>query len=340
MKAAGGGESSAIALAHERRRVWLPLTAVVLTIGLGALLWHTLRASDAGFVEYRMPVRTDIPTALAVAPDAAVWFTLEFSDAIGVFRDGRIERLSKGTQNLEPLGLAVDRGGHAWYTDAAARAISRVAPDGTVRSFPLSTPIARLGRLALAPDGAVWFADATTSSVTRLRNGAFARHEVRSLGASPFGVAVDAQGTVWTTLQGVDKLARIPVNGQMTELEVPTRHSGLGDVTVDRSGAVWFVEIRVNQIGRFADGRFTEFPVPTSSAGLITLAAAPDGAVWFTELRAGQLGRLRDGRVTEFRIPREGARPFGVAVDTANNVWYTDLSGWLGMLPAARARSR
>jgi hypothetical protein len=27
-----------------------------------------------------------------------------------------------------------------------------------------------------------------------------------------------------------------------------------------------------------------------------------------------------------------------VAVDAAGNVWYTDISGWLGMLPADRAR--
>jgi virginiamycin B lyase len=313
------------------------VVALVLAVG-GALLWPMMRPPDPGFVEYRMPVETDIPAALAVAPDGPVWFTLEFSDAIGVFRNGRIERVPKGTPNLEPLGLAIDREGHAWYTDVRTRAISRIAPDGTVRSFPLSTPIARLGRLALAPDGAVWFADATTASVTRLKDAAFARHRVQSPGASPFGVAVDARGTVWTTLQGVDKLARISADGQVTELDVPTRQSGLGDVIVDQDGAVWFLEIRVNQIGRFGDEHFAEFPVPTPSAGLMTLAAAPDGAVWFTELRAGRLGRLSDGRVTEFRLRREGARPFGVAVDRANNVWYTDLGGWLGMLPAARAR--
>src|SRR5947199_10863539 len=163
---------------------------------------------------------------------------------------------------------------------------------------------------------------------------------VRTHRASPFVVAVDTQGTVRTTLQGVDKLARLTPNGQLTELDVPTRQCGLGDVIVDRTGAVWFIELRVNQIGRFAHGRFEEFPVPTPSAALITLAAAPDGAVWFTELRAGQLGRLRDGRVTEFRIPRDGARPFGVAVDAANDGGDTALSAWLGVLPAASATSR
>ena len=49
-------------------------------------------------------------------------------------------------------------------------------------------------------------------------------------------------------------------------------------------------------------------------------------------------GRVRAGIVKEFPLPRRDARPFGVTVDAANNVWYTDLGGWLGMLPAKRAR--
>jgi virginiamycin B lyase len=40
----------------------------------------------------------------------------------------------------------------------------------------------------------------------------------------------------------------------------------------------------------------------------------------------------------EFPLPRVDARPYSVAVDTAGNVWYTDISGWLGVLPADRAR--
>ena len=102
---------------------------------------------------------------------------------------------------------------------------------------------------------------------------------------------------------------------------------------------MWFLELRANKIGRFAEGRFTEFVLPTSSAGLTALAAAPDGAVWFTELSVGKLGRLQDGKVAEFRLPRAESRPFSVVVDAANNVWYTDLSGWLGMLPARVAKA-
>jgi virginiamycin B lyase len=321
-----------------RWQVWLA-AAVVVAAGLGALVWRFGLRSDPGVIEYPMLVKTDIPTAVAVAPNGAVWFTIEFSDAIGVFRNGRIDRIPKGTPNLEPLGLAPDAAGGAWYTDTPMRAISRISSDGSIRSFPLSTPIVRLGRLAVARDDAVWFADVTTASVTRLQDGVFVRHDVGSPGATPYGIAVDKGGTVWTTLQGADKLAHISTDGEVTTVDVPTHSSGLGDLAVDQTGAVWFLELRANKIGRFAEGRVTEFMIPTPSAGLIALAAAPDGSVWFTELSVGKLGRLRDGRVAEFRLPRADARPFGVAVDPANNVWYTDLSGWLGMLPAVRAKA-
>ena len=319
-------------------QVWLP-ASIVVAAGLGILAWRLGTPSDPGFIEYPMLVKTDIPTAVAVAPNGTVWFTIEFSDAIGIFRNGKIDRMRKGSQNLEPLGLAADGADGAWYTDTPMRAISQILSDGAIRSFPLSTPIVRLGRLAVSSDDAVWFADVTTASVTRLKDGVFIRHETGSLGATPYGIAVDSSDAVWTTLQGADLLAYISTDGGMTTLDVPTRNSGLGDIAVDQRGAVWFLELRTNKIGRFAEGRFTEFTIPTQSAGLTALAAAPDGSVWFTELSVGKLGRFRDGRVAEFRLPRPGSRPFAVAVDPSNNVWYTDLSGWLGMLPAAQAKA-
>jgi virginiamycin B lyase len=322
----------------SRWHLWLPVLVVV-AAGLGALVWRLGLRSEPSFNEYPMLAKTDIPTALDIGPNGAVWFTIEFSDAIGVFRNGKIDRISKGPENLEPLGLAADGVGGAWYTDTPMRAISHISSDGTIQSFPLSTPIVRLGRLAVAPDGAVWFGDITTASVTRLKDGMFIRHDVSSLGATPYGIAVDPAGVVWTTLQGADQLGWLSTDGQVTALDVPTRNSGLGDISVDRSGAVWFLELRANKIGRFAEGRFTEFVLPTPSAGLTALAAAPDGAVWFTELSVGKLGRLRGGKVAEFRLPRAESRPFSVAVDAANNVWYTDLSGWLGMLPASAAKA-
>jgi virginiamycin B lyase len=317
--------------------VWGIAASAALVLGIGVIVWRFGLRFDPGFVEYPMLHSTDIPTTVAVAPDGAVWFTIEFSNAIGLWRNGKIERLTKGMQNLEPIGLAVAADGSAWYTDSTERAISRISRSGEITSFPLSTPIAKLGRLAVAPDASVWFAESTSYSVTRLKDGGFTRYVIESGPGSPYGVAVDAHGTVWATLQNANKLVRIS-QGEMTEIEVPTHASLPTDIAVDAAGAVWFLEFRANKIGRYAEGRFTEFQVPgDEKAALTGLAVTPDGAVWFGMLRAHSLGRLRHGSVKTFHLPRSDARPYSVAADVAGNVWYADISGWLGTLPADRA---
>lgn len=321
-------------------RRWAAVGASLLVAAAVALAaWRLGPWRHAGFIEYAMPSAGDIPAAVAAGPDGSVWFTIESSDSIGVLRDGAITKRPKGRPSVEPMGIAVAADGAAWFTDSRARAISRMAPDGAVTSFEVhGNPIARLNGLAVSRDGAVWFADSTASSVTRLRDGVLTPHVAAALRANPYGVAVDPQGTVWATLQGANKLARITADGEMSEIEIPTRASGPSDVAADASGAVWFLEFRANKIGRYLDGRFTEYPAPTASAALTGLAIAPDGAAWFGELRAAALGRVRDGVVTEFLLPRGDARPFAVAADGEGNIWYTDLRGWLGKLSAERAR--
>jgi virginiamycin B lyase len=330
----------------SRTKYWLDVAmALMIVIGAGLLSWRTGSVSIRAFHEVQLEPG-DIPVGIAPSPDGSVWFTLDASDRLGIFRDGAVRKLPKGADSAEPLGLAIDAGGRAWYTEAPQQRISRVATDGTIASFPLATPVARLGRLAIAPAGDVWFAETSLVSLTQLKDGQLTRHVLGSfspgtpMDAAPFGVAIARDGTVWATMQSVNKLLRLAPDGNKTAYEVPTRASGLGDVAVAADGAVWFLELAANKIGRFAAGRFEEFSVPTPAAGLTGLAVAPDGSVWFTELRGHRLGRIHTGAITEFVLPRADARPFGIAVDEANNVWYTDISGWLGRLDAEQARVR
>jgi virginiamycin B lyase len=323
---------------HLGRR-WVGAFAFVV-LGVVAAVWLRLSPSAGDFREYRMLAPTDIPAAVAAGPDGAVWFTIDFSESIGVVRDGQVRKIPKGSENLEPLGLAVDAAGNAWYADSPARAIGRVSVDGVVTRYTLDAPLAQFGRLAVGPDNAVWLADAWGGGFVRLRDGEFKQYPVQSATGRPFGVAVDRSGTVWGSLQAANRLVRIPEDGPVTELDVPTRGAIPSDLAVDATGTVWFLETRANKIGRFADGRFAEFAVPTPSAGLSGLAIGLDGSVWFAELRGQRLGRLRDGEIVELPLPRADARPVGVAVDAAGNVWYADLSGWVGELPVGRAAAR
>ena len=330
----------------SRRLRWIAgAIALAVIIAAGIVQVRPWLRGSAGFHEFKLAA-SDIPVGIAAAADGTVWFTLEAADAIGLLRDGEIMKLAKGGESVEPLGLAVDRTGRAWYTEAPRQRISRVSRDGRIDSFALSTPVARLGRLAVAPSGDVWFAETSLVSVTHMKDGRLTRHVVGSFGgpdpmdAAPFGVAIAPDGAVWATLQRANKLLRIAASGEKFAVEVPTRTSGLGDVAVGPDGAVWFLELAANKVGRYAAGHFEEFPVPAPRAGLTALAVAPDGAAWFTELRSGRLGRIHAGTLTEFTLPRADARPFGITVDAANNVWYTDLGGWLGRLDAGHARAR
>lgn len=322
-------------------KVFSRTSLLLIVCALIAVIAITLfaRARPAGeFVEYAMTVASDIPTAVAAGPDDTVWFTIGFADAIGIIRDGKLQRLPKSKKNVEPVGLAVDAQGAAWFVDPTEVQISRMLPNGEIKSFPLDTPIARLGRLAVAPDGAVWFAESTAYGFTRLKDGALTRNVPKSARGGPYGVAVDAKGVVWGTLQGGNSLVKIAPGEQIAEYEIPTPGSSPSDIAVDASGNAWFVEFRGNKIGKFGDGKFSEFVVPGEWSGLSGIAVAADGTVWFGMLRAHAIGRLRDGQFKIFELPRKDARPYTIAIDASGNIWYADISGYVGMLKAGAAK--
>ncbi|HLQ21765.1 MAG TPA: hypothetical protein VK132_01095, partial [Gemmatimonadales bacterium] len=90
-------------------RLWLFVAGgIVVALAAGAGVTGLIgRWARWGFVEFKMPSRTDIPVAVVVARDGTVWFTLEASDAVGRLRNGVIQKVGTGRENLEPLGLAV-----------------------------------------------------------------------------------------------------------------------------------------------------------------------------------------------------------------------------------------
>jgi virginiamycin B lyase len=214
----------------------------------------------------------------------------------------------------------------------------RISQSGEVAQFALDSAIVRLGRVAIAPDGSVWFADATGVGITQLKNGIFTRHEIASADSGPYGVAVTSDGIVWATLQAGSKLIRIEPSGAMATIDLSRPGVVPTDVAVGTDGSVWFLQFRANRIGRLKNGEFSDFNVSEQNAGLSGLTVGADGAVWFGMVRSSSLGRLRDGRVATFRLPRDNARPYSLAVDPDGNVWYADISGYVGMLPARYAR--
>jgi virginiamycin B lyase len=322
-------------------RRYLIVIVVALAVAIAAVLFLRMRGSrgqSGDFVEYQMTVASDIPTTVAAGPDNTIWFTIGFADAVGIIRDGTLKRLPKNRKSVEPVGLAVDASGAAWFTDPTEVMISRIVPSGEIKSFPLGTPIARLGRLAVAPDGAVWFAESTAYGFTRLKDGVLTRNVPKSVRGGPYGITVDGEGNVWGTLQSGNELIKIVPGKDIAEYEIPTPGSSPSDVAADNAGNIWVVEFRSNKIAKFSNGKFSEFTVPGEWSGLSGIAAAADGSVWFGLLRGHAIGRLRDGQFRIFELPRKDARPYTLAIDQSGNVWYADISGYVGMLKVEAAK--
>ena len=308
--------------------------AVLVAVAI-AVVWR-VAPRKLNIVEYKMLAPTDIPTAVAVGADGTAWFTIDFAEGVGLIKDGKMQRVPKAGRNVEPIGIAVDAGGAAWLTDPAKIAVSRITADGNIQSFPLGTPIARLGRLAIAPDGAVWFAESTAYSITSLKDGVVKRHQFESVQGGPYGVSAASDGTIWATLQAGNQLLRISPNGEMKAFDLPTPGAAPTDVAAGLHGDAWMVEFRSSKIAHFDGSKFTEYDMPEGKAAPSGIAVTPDGTVWFGLLRGDGLGRLVDGKAEFIALPRASARPYTLAADRAGNVWYADISGYVGMIAARK----
>jgi virginiamycin B lyase len=192
------------------------------------------------------------------------------------------------TNGGQPAELAPAPDGAVWFTDnGTTPAIGRLAPDGTVRMFPLSA-----GRdpasIAIGPDGNVWFTQYAFTKIT-----------------AP-GSPDEPAGP--PPPPGPPAIGRISPDGTMTEFPLPTTGNsamapyGMASevsprgITVGPDGALWFAESSANQIGRITtDGVITEYPLSTAGSenswptGPIL---GSDGALWFYETYPGKLGRI------------------------------------------------
>ena len=86
--------------------VWGVVLSVVLLLALGLIAWHYRLQPDPGCIEYPMLRARDIPTAVAAAPDGAVWFTETGAGKIGRLDPATIPAPAP-VPALSPLALAL-----------------------------------------------------------------------------------------------------------------------------------------------------------------------------------------------------------------------------------------
>ncbi len=192
----------------------------------------------------------------------------------------------------------------------------------SLRFNPYDTGLHK-GQLSFAAsDGQIYYLDLSgfaypAAKVSQLKAG--------SSGA-PLYLTYGPDGNFWYTQPDANRIARMSLQGWVSEYPLPSPDSNPFAITTGADGNLWFTELDGNRIGRITPaGTITEYPVPTAASQPRGITAGPDGNIWFTEISGARIGRITpQGTLTEFVIPWENALPRGITQGPDGNLWFTD----------------
>lgn len=109
----------------------------------------------------------------------------------------------------DAYGLGIDSGGNIWSSQYNGDAVRKFAPDGTLLGSFRTFGGGNDRGVAITPvDDHVWVANSAGNSVSRLKNDG-GLLKIISVGRTPTGVAVDANGKVWVTNLASNDVRRI-----------------------------------------------------------------------------------------------------------------------------------
>lgn len=239
-----------------------------------------------------------MPTASSTAPPESTTSTTARPPSGDLCARPTVRDYPLSPAGGKPTALAVAADGAVWFTDNGHAAIGRLAPDGTVRMFPLTLNRQPAG-IAVGPGGGVWFTQYAWDIAGRPST------------PSDRPVPPPDPATI-----GPPAIGRIGPDGTVMEFPLPTMAGNrMGDpmsgalprgIVAGPDGALWFTESGADQIGRIApDGTITEYPLPSRDrvhAFPDDIIVGPDGALWFTETLSGAIGRIdpTTRAITEF----------------------------------------
>lgn len=220
-----------------------------------------LEPSTGKVAVFKMPeTRATDPESLAFDSKGALWFTVQNANMVGKLEpaSGAITLQQVPSENARPTGILVLKRGNPVFAEPGAGKIGYIVPDTfDIREFSLP-PGTRSRRLALAADeNTLYFTDYTGGNLGKLDISIGALIMFPTPGgsdASPYGLTITPDGTVWYCETGVQ-----PKN-----------------------------------IIRFNPGSstFSSAPIPFATGVVHSLAAAPDGRVYFAGNEVDKVGAV------------------------------------------------
>jgi streptogramin lyase len=311
-------------------------------------------AVRTGFrTEYAVP---NGPRNLVAEAPGRIWFTAPAADGVGILTVTSPPAAPVVRYQVDFLGLALGSAPYdlvldeevIWFTLQGSGQIGRIdTATRAVELIPIPTANSRPTGIDVAPDGQIWFAEATgrlgrLDPITRrITEFAFSSDLPATPHVEQLRVLNDRE--IWFTLPDHDRVVRFnSVNRQF--VSVPTRITIPGNplpegltptgLAIDEQGQPWIAASGSGLVGRYAPGTlglwawYATTGPNSGPSGITTFVANGAREVWFAEGQAGNAGRLQIMRgfalLRSEWAPLDGGQPAGITVDADRHIWVAD----------------
>jgi virginiamycin B lyase len=210
-----------------------------------------------------------------------------------------------------------------------------VAPGSTSRRGTVSVALIATSVLAACGSSSTPRTSATTAPTPTPQTLHATYVTLPTRNASPTGVALDSQATLWTTEEGGDAIARVTSSGQVSEIKLPRPGApGLG-IVLAADGSMWFTDRDANEVDRItSDGALLRVPLESGSTPL-GICTGPLDSLWVTENGTDAVDSISaSGTVTTAAKLGGGAAPVGIVEGQDGNLWVAESDGIARVTPS------
>jgi virginiamycin B lyase len=204
-------------------------------------------------------------------------------------------------------------------------------------------PAVRVSAMTTGPEGKVWFAGyrgvaqppaPPLGGVLGSISPGGEVSEFAAGGEALAGIAVGADGALWSTEPATARIVRVGTSGNVSTFAVPGGGAELSSIAAGPDGALWFTEGGRDAVGRITTtGEVSEFALPAGSdAG--DIIAGSDGALWLAATGTDSIDRVAtDGGVASFPIGGgAGNEPRSLALGPDGDVFFTQRAPRIGRI--------
>jgi virginiamycin B lyase len=247
--------------------------------------------AQIAFKEWFVPTLGQRSRDPVQAADGSIWWAGQFGNLVGRIdpATGAMKEYPLPPRAL-PHTVELDAAGNLWYTGNANGTIGKLDPKtGAVTEFKMPDPNAKDPHTAVFDrNGTLWFTLQVSNMVGRLNpaTGDIKLVTMKTPGARPYGIKIDASGVPWVACNGSNCLVKVdPATMELTEIKLPTPGTTVRRLDIAGDGMIWFVNSSQGKLGRFnpQTGEIKEWPSPSGPNSHPYALAVVNGVVWYNE---------------------------------------------------------